>query len=74
MQATRVVKTIEHTELDELTAYLGQKVEIIIFPFSEEIEGSPEKELEVKRQQFFKIIEQSAGQVTHWTREELHER
>ena len=74
MQATRVIKTIEHTNLDELASYLGQKVEIIILPFTEEIEQVPEGELEVKRRRFFEIIDQSAGQMKPWTCEELHER
>jgi hypothetical protein len=61
MQATRVIKTVEHTDLDELASYLGQKVEIIILPLTEEIEQAPESELEGKRRRFFEIIDQCAG-------------
>ncbi len=74
MQATRVIKTVEQTDLYELASYLGQKVEIIILPLTEEIEQVPEGELEVKRRRFFEIIDQCAGHMKPWTREELHER
>ncbi len=71
MQATRVIKTIKHTVLDELGAYVGQKVEIIILPLPEKIEYLPE-DLEEKRKQFFDIIERYSVNVKPWTREELH--
>jgi hypothetical protein len=74
MQATRVIKTIEHTELQELLSYLGQKVEIIILPLTEEIVETSEDDLETQRQQFFEIIEHCAGHVTPWKREELYDR
>jgi hypothetical protein len=67
MEATRIVRTIEQIELTELSSYIGQTVEIIIFPISEE-SPAPDK---VK---FFEIIDQCAGHIEPWTREELYER
>jgi hypothetical protein len=71
MQASRIIKTIEHTELPELTSYLGQKVEIIILPISEKEILSSEYALEAKRGRFFEILEQQDTDARPWTLEEL---
>lgn len=69
MQATRIVKMVEQTQLSELTPYLGQKVEIIIFPI-EEMEQSRTQTVTA----LFEIIDECAGQIVPWTREELYDR
>ncbi len=68
MEATRIIKSIVQTDLPELSSYIGQKVEIIIFPIYED------ETLERERIQFFDIIERCAGHIEPWTREELYER
>lgn len=74
MNALRVINTIEKTELYELSAYIGQQVEITIFPISNEHAQPVEDNVETRRQQFFDVIEQCAGIVAPWTREELYAR
>jgi hypothetical protein len=74
MQATRIIKTIEHTDLRELASYLGQTVEIIISPVSDQNTPSSENERGANREKFFEIIEQCTASVKPWTREELYER
>lgn len=69
MQATRIVKMVEQTQLSELTPYLGQKVEIIIFPIEEMEQNSPQAVTSL-----FEIIDECAGQIAPWTREELYDR
>lgn len=73
MQATRIIKTIEQTQLYELTPYLGKKVEIIILPLAIEIEE--EKAADKKRiVSLFEMIDECAGHIAPWTREELYDR
>lgn len=74
MQATRVIRTIQDTQLRELTSYIGQQVEIIIWPVADEVSTSTDDDLETRKAQFFQMIDQHAGSVTSWTREELYER
>ncbi len=74
MNAIRVIKTVESTDVYELASYLGQKVEIIIFPLSDGAQEPAEEDMEARQARFFEIIEQCAGTVTPWTREELYAR
>jgi hypothetical protein len=74
MNATRVIKTVESTDVDELARYMGRQVEIIIFPLSDEAQETAAQDRAARQTQFFEIIEQCAGTVQPWTREELHER
>ena len=74
MEATRVIKTIETTTLDELSSYVGQQVEIIIWPIKENVSITADDDLETRKIRFFQMIDQHAGPITPWTREELYER
>ena len=73
MNAVRVIKTIEMTNLYELAPYIGQRVEIIIFPLSDEREEDVD-DIERRRRKFFNMIDQYPGTISPWTREELHAR
>ena len=48
MQATRVIRRIKDTQLQELTSYIGQQVEIIIWPVTEDTSISTDDDLERK--------------------------
>ncbi len=74
MQATRVIRTIQDTQLRELASYIGQQVEIIIWPVAGETSTSASADFEAGKTRFFEMIDQHAGSVSSWTREELHER
>jgi len=49
MEATKIIKTIEDTDLQELTFYLGQKVEIIILPVTDGLAPGKEEDLDTRR-------------------------
>ena len=74
MQATRVIRTIKDTQLRELTSYIGQQVEIIIWPVTEDTSIPPADDLEARKVRFSQMIDQYAGSVAPWTREDLYER
>lgn len=74
MEALRLIKTLETMEVEELAPFVGQKIEIIVFPLTEEHESLEERELETNRQRFFTLIDQHSGTIRPWTREELYER
>ncbi len=74
MQATRIIRTIEGTDLGELTSYVGQQVEIIIRPIPEEGSAPADDDLHARSSRFFQMIDRHAGSMSPWTREELHGR
>jgi len=73
MNVMRLIKTIDTTNLYELAPYVGQRVEIIIFPLSDEREEDVD-DIECRRRKFFNMIDQYTGTISPWTREELHAR
>ena len=74
MQATRIIKTIEDTHVGELSSYIGQQVEIIIWPVEEKPITTADEDLERRERQFFQLLDRCSGTVKPWTREELYER
>lgn len=69
MQAMRIVRTLERTQLYELTPYLGKKVEIIVFPIEEEMSDNTQRLASM-----LEIVDECAGHLATWTREELYDR
>jgi hypothetical protein len=74
MEALRLIKTLKTMEVEELAPFVGQKIEIIVFPLIEESDVVEERNLETDRQRFFTLIDQHSGTIRPWTREELYER
>lgn len=74
METLRLIKTLNSTEVEELAPFIGQTIEIIAFPVTEETDFAEEADLETDRQRFFALINQHSGTIRRWTREELHER
>ncbi len=74
MEALRLIKTLKTMEVKELAPFVGQKIELIVFPLTDENETTAETNLETNRRRFFTLIDQHSGTIRTWTREELYER
>jgi len=67
MEALRIIKKVEQTDLKELFPYIGRKVEIIVLPIEDD------DTVAAGRSKFFEIVERCSGHIEPWKREDIYE-
>lgn len=68
MDALKIIKDIQDTNLEELKRFYGKKVEIIILPYEDRSTDNDSYSV------LFDIINRNQGEIKPYTREDLYER